>query len=224
MKTLLAERKVCGLTLIEVLIVIAVVVILGVLGIGGLHMAKSNGMRVACLNNLKQLDVAFRLWSDDHTNLYPMNLSTNLGGTREFIDAGETYLHLLPMSNELSTPYFLHCPADSGSGRIHASMFSSSVYPGVPEAVPFTGNINLSYFIGVDVTPNQPEMVISGDRNLTLNGTSLSPGLHSFRTNDLVGWSSEMHKNQGNVLFVDGSATTSQGSLGLFGTNRAAIP
>ena len=72
-----------------------------------------------CICQLKQIGLAFRMWAVDNSDRYPFNVSTNSGGTMELcarggdgFDAGATF-HFQVMSNELSTPKILVCPADS---------------------------------------------------------------------------------------------------------------
>lgn len=227
MKTLFAEKKARGLTLVEVLLVLSILAILAVfvspLFPSPRHVPR-RATRARCMNNLRQIYVSFQLWGGEHDWKLPMQISITNGGTRELIADGAAYPHFLAISDYLNNPEVLFCPSEMSSARRTATTFSTAVTRGYPTPVPFTGDTNVSYFVGLDADSLYPQTVLSGDRNLTVNGVALSPGLHSFRTNDLVGWSGEMHKNQGNVIFVDGSAMTSSGSPGLFGTNRAAIP
>jgi prepilin-type processing-associated H-X9-DG protein len=79
---------------------------------------EKKAQHITCVNNLKQIGLAFRVWSGDNQDQYPFNRSTNAGGTREFCALDKdgfdrhTILHLLVMSNELSTPKILFCPQD----------------------------------------------------------------------------------------------------------------
>jgi len=165
-----------------------------------------------------QIGLGFRIWEGDHTNHYPMSISTNLGGTLEYVASGETFRHFQVASNQLSTPYILICPADV---RPLAKDFGLTF-----------GNTNVSYFVGVDAEDSRPQMLLSGDRNI-VGGTKLANGILEIATNRSVSWSSELHNGVGNIGLVDGSVV-SLGRGGFadwpelqpktVGTNRLAIP
>ena len=177
--------------------------------------------RTICCNcNLKQIGLSFKTWAVDHNNLFPMSLSTNFGGTREYVTNGEMCRHFAAMSNELSTPVILACPDDS---RRPAKSFDRGF-----------SNTNLSYFIGIDASNDAtPQMFLSGDRNIT-GGTLLASGLSGLlllTTNDLAGWSPQIHRGFGNIALADGSvqqfdSLRLQEALRWTGaaTNRLAIP
>ncbi len=76
-----------------------------------------------CESNLKLMGLSFRMWAIDRPmnqeSEFPFNISTKAGGTKELCDRGSDGFdrnaarHFQVMSNELSDPKVLVCPADT---------------------------------------------------------------------------------------------------------------
>ena len=177
-------------TLIEVLVIIATLAVLAAVFLPALAKPKSRSERIVCVNNLKQINLSFRIWPADSSDTFPMARSTNQGGTMEFVSTSNVFRHFLALSNELGSPKILICPADKT--RAPAKHFLE------------LANTNLSYFIGLDASETDPQSVLSGDRNIT-NGFTPKNGMLELMTNQLVGWTEEIHKSQGNLALGDGS-------------------
>ncbi len=66
-------------TLIELLVVIAIIAVLMAVLMPALNRAKEQGKRAACLNNVKQMALAWNLYADDYDDKI-VNGNTSIGG------------------------------------------------------------------------------------------------------------------------------------------------
>ena len=246
MKKFVKSQK--AFTLIELLVVIAIIAILAALLLPALAKAKKAARRSQCVQNVKQIGLAFKVWEGDHGDKYPTAVSTGAWGAKEQIcsvdQASVTHYNAHPagygvtnvfcvMSNELSTPKVLYCPADLAPSSLSVA---NNVNTGPPAAVATNwsgfGPGNLSYFVEGDASDKYPKMILIGDRNIgtssaggTLPATAMFQGnlayspygaqgckIVAFASVNSPSWDwtdADIHQDAGNLGMADGSAAQS---------------
>ena len=225
-----AESK-RGFTLIELLVVIAIIIILAALLLPALSRAKSEAWTIACLNNMKQLEICWQSYTLDNNDLLVPNnsvddVSTN--GNPSALATGGSWCLASPTAVNVQNGMLFqyntsldidHCPADrstltdpSGStpGTLRARSYNlSQSVNGYPEDNWFIFNY-IPYFKKLTQirNPNAANCLVFIDENeYTLADSQF--GMPTDYYNGTQTWwdmPANRHNQGANLCFADGHA------------------
>ena len=178
-----------GLTLVELLVLVAILAILAGMIPVSFTSARPKAQRIKCVNNLKNVGVAFHIYAESENGLFPWESTNSTGAVRSDFSKGPEF-YFRAMKNELSTPRLVVCPSDSRTEAKDWTNFSA---------------IHVSYLIGEDGAKRLPESLLAGDRNMMTNGVPLKTGIQRIESGADVRWDKTQHEQQGNAVLGDGS-------------------
>jgi len=193
-------------TLVELLVVIAVIAILASLLLPVLERGKSRAKRIQCVGNQRQIGLASLLFANDHGGRFPTRVSTNEGGSLEFVMAAYqmpsncyfAFQLFRPLAGLLISPKLLVCPAVLKCWP--ATNFNQ-----------FNNNSNLTYDIGLNADPGIPGGILTAD--VGLPGDCKFPDTLIIQVPEKKVPHPSWGDVRGNILFSDGHVEQSRDAI-----------
>ena len=186
-----------GFTLIEILVVITIVAILLSLLLPAIGRVRESGRRAACVNNLRQIGMAFNMWIDDLGGRFPNDLEGGVSiNTHSY--GGKSGG---PLNKYVDNNYeVFRCMSDKGSD---ISGWNGSDYNAIGNSYPWNlwyqvPNVGLVYMLEgkrIDNIVNPSQTILAGDHTMHIYWGGLD---YDSRWHDLT-------KSMADVIFVDGS-------------------
>jgi len=209
-----SEQK--GFTLIELLVVIAIIAVLAALLLPALSRAKQKAHTVVCLNNTKQLVVAWAMYPGDHNDRLVLNPPASPDGSwvRGFQDwsggNSDNTNHTLLKEGTIcpciaQSVAVFHCPADFSAAPGQSLRLRSYAMNAFVGSVPFAGSTTYKSFLRVvDIRLPSRTMTILDEHPDSMNDGWFLPVRSSTDKNNWLDLPASFHNQAACIAFADG--------------------
>jgi prepilin-type N-terminal cleavage/methylation domain-containing protein/prepilin-type processing-associated H-X9-DG protein len=211
-------KKQNAFTLIELLVVIAIIAILASMLLPALARAKEAGKKISCLNNMRQLGLAARLYVDDNEGRFPLRIIGRAPGAwPATLREGYKDLRILVCPSDGLNPN-----SNTGSPIEEERAKRSYIINGWNDYYQVVlGAANFNAISSMAQTNAMPESAIKAPTDTILFGEKETSSMHFFmdfletaQGNDFTEVEESRHMGQpgrsggggSNFAFVDGSA------------------